>query len=560
MSLLSPIESAINDILARAETISDELMKGAPDKSTAIVLEQAVAAQSNSSLIKVLFLLAFCCLVPFGLSLFLPLLIVLSVSKACAYLVDPSRKEDQEVLDLSLAMWEFLLVVREALAFFSRATEEADLRVHHKLCKSFREMLQTVLPSLGPPKSEHFGYASLYQFVSLELAPGLFTRQPLVDSPMVKRRQHMVTGTSMRSMRTRNKGELLELASRNSARKGAESRAVAADTFVAPAPVTRSGEDRRAAMAADTFVAPAPLARRRSESLGSPGGMPAAATSTLSAPVTVGGLRLSGGVPRAERSTGSPTLLVEVSDAEPTTPPKGRSSGLTSHPTTPTYSVSKHSSRAASASTSPDTRPHRVHEKAASPSDSARLSDSSELSRDSPSRVRKEKSRLKDSSPPQQRSNRAGLELSEPLHSSTKKERLTALELSDPLHSSTKKERLTASPPQQRSTRAGSESSDPLHSSTKKERRRTDDSLQLAGSAKGTVSPPASPRRSAAEDPLLKSSHKSKKGDELQTSRTVPSSGSKKKRSPSKGHEHGPVMEKAAIADLPVNPFFGDKM
>lgn len=84
---------------------------------------------------------------------------------------------------LSLAMWDYLLAIREGLAFFSSSSSEEDLRVHHGLCRSFRELLSLVLPSLGPPAAENFHYASLYQFVSLLLPAGF--SQPLVDSPMV---------------------------------------------------------------------------------------------------------------------------------------------------------------------------------------------------------------------------------------------------------------------------------------------------------------------------------------------------------------------------------------
>ncbi len=60
------------------------------------------------------------------------------------------------------------------------------MRVHHLLCKSFRELLSLVLPSLGPPAQENFHFASLYSFVSMLLPAGF--AKPLVDSPMVQRR------------------------------------------------------------------------------------------------------------------------------------------------------------------------------------------------------------------------------------------------------------------------------------------------------------------------------------------------------------------------------------
>ena len=64
------------------------------------------------------------------------------------------------------------------------------MRVHHLLCKSFRELLSLVLPSLGPPAQENFHFASLYSFVSMLLPAGF--AKPLVDSPMVQRRNSRI--------------------------------------------------------------------------------------------------------------------------------------------------------------------------------------------------------------------------------------------------------------------------------------------------------------------------------------------------------------------------------
>ena len=155
--LLSPIESAIIDIQTRSATVRQECNKSAPDSSTALVLQSSVLTSSSTGLVK-----------------------------ACSYLVD-SKKSSAEVSSLSLAMWDFLLAVREGLAFFSTSSSDEDMRVHHILCKSFRELLALILPSLGPPAAENFHYASLYQFVSLLLPAGF--AKPLIDSPMVKRRQ-----------------------------------------------------------------------------------------------------------------------------------------------------------------------------------------------------------------------------------------------------------------------------------------------------------------------------------------------------------------------------------
>lgn len=99
-SLLSPIESSVIDITARAEVIRRETLKASPDSSTAYILQQAMAPQTNTGLLK-----------------------------ACAHLVDPTRRQqDREVLALSLAMWDFLQAVRDGLAFFSTSHEEDDMR------------------------------------------------------------------------------------------------------------------------------------------------------------------------------------------------------------------------------------------------------------------------------------------------------------------------------------------------------------------------------------------------------------------------------------------------
>jgi hypothetical protein len=160
-SIISPIESSINDIKGRTATVKKECSKQKPDSSTAVVL-QSVVSTSNTGILK-----------------------------ACAYLVDKQKAGESGTADLiaklSLEMWDFLCSVREGLAFFSMSVSEEDLRIHHLLCKSFRELLALVLPSLGPPVAENFHYASLYQFVSLLLPAGF--AKPLVDSPMVIRRQ-----------------------------------------------------------------------------------------------------------------------------------------------------------------------------------------------------------------------------------------------------------------------------------------------------------------------------------------------------------------------------------
>jgi hypothetical protein len=153
--LLSPIEASIEEIQTRTAVVRLECQKKAPDSSTALVLQSAIST-SNTGILK-----------------------------ACAHLVDKQKAEDV-VSKLSLAMWDFLLAIREGLAFFSCSPLEDDMRVHHLLCKSFRELLSLVLPSLGPPAQENFHFASLYSFVSMLLPAGF--AKPLVDSPMVQRR------------------------------------------------------------------------------------------------------------------------------------------------------------------------------------------------------------------------------------------------------------------------------------------------------------------------------------------------------------------------------------
>ncbi len=161
--LLSPIESSIEEIQSRTAVVRSECLKKSPDSSTALILQSAIST-SNTGILK-----------------------------ACAHLVDKQKAEDV-VSKLSLAMWDFLLAIREGLAFFSCSPLEDDMRVHHLLCKSFRELLSLVLPSLGPPAQENFHFASLYSFVSMLLPAGF--AKPLVDSPMVQRRNSRVMDAS----------------------------------------------------------------------------------------------------------------------------------------------------------------------------------------------------------------------------------------------------------------------------------------------------------------------------------------------------------------------------
>lgn len=237
MSLLSPIESTIDDIRSRASMIRQETEKRVPDKNTAIVLQQAMAPQSNAGLMK-----------------------------ACAYLVDTNRKHEAEVLLLSKTMWDYLLSVRDALAFFSTSAEEADLRIHHKLCKTFREVLSTVLPSLGPPHEENFGFATLYQFVSLILPQGF--QQPLVDSPMARRR---ASGTGTDIIASRNKPAPLEkLAAENRRTKASAAGATGEDSSSSPHKSRRSSS--KSGRASD-FASPAsPVAAPAADADGGGGG------------------------------------------------------------------------------------------------------------------------------------------------------------------------------------------------------------------------------------------------------------------------------------------------
>ena len=80
--LLSPIESSIEDIQTRTAVVRLECQKKAPDSSTALVLQSAIST-SNTGILK-----------------------------ACAHLVDKQKAEDV-VSKLSLAMWDFLLAIRE---------------------------------------------------------------------------------------------------------------------------------------------------------------------------------------------------------------------------------------------------------------------------------------------------------------------------------------------------------------------------------------------------------------------------------------------------------------